>query len=272
MTTIHSIVEPRKHVRVIAIGDGDVALDIGRPGRPAISLAAIRVPVADLWAALGDFAPAGSYTRTDEEIDPERARSLVQGRDELAEALDTTMGRAIKAERERDDSIHEREAAIRREGGHRNNARCWMETSEKWRGTAEEWEARAEQAEQALAEMTAHRDQCRDTAIKWQVEANRAVQPRALTPDDITDEMVKRAWDAFWNAPGEIADVNDMRVALRAALTPTRPEGAERWETWLSRLDYLHDETGASRADLATLANDLATEVGLTPTNPEEQA
>lgn len=66
MTTIHSIVEPRKHVRVIAIGDGDVALDIGRPGRPAISLAAIRVPVADLRAALNDFAPAGSYTRTDD--------------------------------------------------------------------------------------------------------------------------------------------------------------------------------------------------------------
>lgn len=39
---------------------------------------------------------------------------------------------------------------------------------------------RAEQAEDALVEMTAHRDQCRGTAIKWQMEANRAEAQAAI--------------------------------------------------------------------------------------------
>lgn len=103
MTTIHSIVEPRKHVRVVAIGDGDVALDIGRPGRPAVSLAAIRVPVADLRAALNDFAPAGSCTRTAEEGDPRETVEFWQV------AANVAKRRAEKAEKERDEARRERE-------------------------------------------------------------------------------------------------------------------------------------------------------------------
>lgn len=87
-----------------------------------------------------------------------------------------------------------------------------------------DWQAHAERAERALAEMTVHRDQCRDTAIKWQMEANRAVQPRALAPDAITDEMVERAR----NAPtfdGRLSPTPRLaREMLTAALTePTRP-------------------------------------------------
>lgn len=44
----------------------------------------------------------------------------------------------------------------------------------------EDWQARAVKAEQALVEMTAHRDQCRGTAIKWQMEANRAEAQAAI--------------------------------------------------------------------------------------------
>ena len=128
---------------------------------------------------------------------------------------------------------------------------------------------RAEKAER-------ERDEWKDSAIKAMADLERAEQPRPLTADDITDEMRIRAWRAMreWeNREWSLTHEQAGDMVLRAALTPppTRPEGAERWEMWLSRLDYLHDETGASRADLATLADDLATEVGLTPTNPEEQ-
>ena len=132
---------------------------------------------------------------------------------------------------------------------------------------------RAEKAER-------ERDEWKDSAIKAMADLERAEQPRPLIPDDA---MVLRAlnadmWEEHKVGPWGSLDsfripaVDAMRAVLTAALTePSRPEGAERWEAWLSRLDYLHDETGASRADLATLANDLATEVGLTPTNPEDQ-
>ena len=96
-------------------------------------------------------------------------------------------------------------------------------------------------------------------------------EPHPLTPDAITDEMVKRTAHCiamqrmpitYSHDPDHTAEAfyDDARAVLTAALTepPARPEGAERWETWLSRLDYLHDETGASRTDLTTLANDLA--------------
>lgn len=81
MTTIYSTLEPRKHVRVNPIGDQDVVLDVGRPGCPAVSLAAIRIPVAELRAALDADAPAGSDTRTDEEDWQARAKKADQGQD-----------------------------------------------------------------------------------------------------------------------------------------------------------------------------------------------
>lgn len=109
-----------------------------------------------------------------------------------------------------------------------------------------DWQAHAERAERALAEMTVHRDQCRDTAIKWQMEANRAVQPRALAPDAITDEMVERA-----RRFNEHLSPETIREALTAALTePTRPEGAEELDDHIAGMDInLMPETVYAYAD-----------------------
>ena len=58
--------------------------------------------------------------------------------------------------------------------------------------------------------------------------------PRPLTPDDITDEMIERAWRA-WEADDTDDAYEALTLALRAALTepPVRPEGAEDIEVLL---------------------------------------
>ena len=80
------------------------------------------------------------------------------------------------------------------------------------------------------------------------------LDPRPLTPDAITDEMVERAR----NAPsfdGRLSPTPRLvREILTAALTepPARPEGAERWEDFLiDSLDYqtLTDQQIADLAD-----------------------
>lgn len=70
--------------------------------------------------------------------------------------------------------------------------------------------------------------------------------PRPLTADDITDEMVERAWD-FLTGVGETWSHHEVLALLRAALTepPPRPEGAEGVETAL--LDA--DEAGVLASD-----------------------
>lgn len=60
-------------------------------------------------------------------------------------------------------------------------------------------------------------------------------------------------------APKDLPEIEDhCERRLLDPEPPSRPEGAEDMESFLVGLDYLHDETGASRADLVTLANDLA--------------
>ena len=69
----------------------------------------------------------------------------------------------------------------------------------------------------------------------------RTDQPRPLTPDAITDEMVKRARVAWLGANINLTPDGFVREILTAALTepPARPEGAERWEDFLiDSLDY----------------------------------
>ena len=81
-----------------------------------------------------------------------------------------------------------------------------------------------------------------------------AADPRPLTPDAITDEMVERGRVAYWGSTyGGTAD-GRVRAILTAALTepPARPEGAERWEDFLiDSLDYqaLTDQQIADLAD-----------------------
>ena len=131
-----------------------------------------------------------------------------------------------KAERERDEANERAEKHRRAVVDHSTNARCWMQTSEEWQATAEEWEKRARAAE----------------------------QPRPLTPDAITDEMVKRARVAWLGANINLTPDGFVREILTAALTepPKRPEGAERWEDFLiDSLDYqaLTDQQIADLAD-----------------------
>ena len=67
------------------------------------------------------------------------------------------------------------------------------------------------------------------------------LDPRPLTPDAITDEMVERGRSAYWGPTYGGSVVGRVRAILTAALTepPARPEGAERWEDFLiDSLDY----------------------------------
>ena len=127
-----------------------------------------------------------------------------------------------KAERERDEANERAEKHRRAVVDHSTNARCWMQTSEEWQATAEEWEKRARAAE----------------------------QPRPLTPDALTDEMVERA--LMVNADLRPETVRRM---LTAALTepPARPEGAEDIERLIRDA-----EIEGQGADNEALANYLA--------------
>ena len=83
----------------------------------------------------------------------------------------------------------------------------------------------------------------------WLRDRVNDLDPHPLTPDAITDEMVKRALTV--NADLRPKTVRRM---LTAALTepPKRPEGAERWEDFLiDSLDYqaLTDQQIADLAD-----------------------
>ena len=71
--------------------------------------------------------------------------------------------------------------------------------------------------------------------------------PRPLTPDDITDEMIERAY-AWWEG-NTLAPRTGMRAMLAAALTePTRPEGAEKVEAVLHQY-WSGDINGDDLAD-----------------------
>ena len=94
--------------------------------------------------------------------------------------------------------------------------------------------AAAEKAERERDEARATKDMHKRRADEERVRAD-AAESRPLTPDDITDEMVKRGESYMKSRPWTVSGL------LRAALTepPARPEGAERWEDFLiDSLDY----------------------------------
>ena len=74
----------------------------------------------------------------------------------------------------------------------------------------------------------------------WLRDRLNDLDPRPLTPDDITDEMVRRGAQAETPAGTRYLRPHEVLEVLTAALTePTRPEGAERWEDFLiDSLDY----------------------------------
>src|SRR5699024_12631349 len=87
----------------------------------------------------------------------------------------------------------------RAEVDHSTNARCWMKTSEEWQATAEEWEKRA-----------------------------LAAESRPLTPDAITDEMVRRGAQVATPAGVRYLRPHEVREILTAALTEPPPRAAAR--------------------------------------------
>ena len=141
-----------------------------------------------------------------------------------------------KAEQERDEANERAEKHRRAVVDHSTNARCWMQTSEEWQATAEEWEKRARAAE----------------------------QPRPLTPDAITDEMIERGRSAYWGPTFGLNVQERVRAILAAALIepPARPEGAEdieaAFDTW-EHAEYLNGAIDAY--DKRALADHIAEEM-----------
>ena len=122
--------------------------------------------------------------------------------------------------------------------------------------TINDLQARNGELQRALQAKSAEVVRCKMQAVDALGEAIAAYEPRPLTPDAITDEMVRRALDATGCRQTVVnsSTVNIMRQALTAALTepPKRPEGAERWEDFLiDSLDYqaLTDQQIADLAD-----------------------
>ena len=135
-----------------------------------------------------------------------------------------------EAVRERDEANERAEKHRRAAVDHSTNARCWMQTSEEWQAAAEEWEKRARAAE----------------------------QPRPLTPDAITDEMVERGESYMKSRPWTVSGL------LRAALTepPARPEGAENIEAAFDTWEHAEYLNGAIDAyDKRALADHIAEEM-----------
>ena len=93
------------------------------------------------------------------------------------------------------------------------------------------------------------------SVVREYKDALEKAESRPLTPDAITDEMVKRARSAYWG-PTYGGNVNErVRAILTAALTepPKRPEGAEDIERLIRDA-----ENEGQGADNEALANYLA--------------
>lgn len=88
----------------------------------------------------------------------------------------------------------------------------------------------------------------------------RRTEPRPLTPDAITDEMVGRGYDALMSTTK--IGVPFVRELLTAALTepPKRPEGAEDIEALIREAEKV-----GQGADDEALANYLAARLNVSP-------
>ena len=149
------------------------------------------------------------------------------GRDLARERLDgwkTEWERRIKAEKERDKA---------RAGARLAFGRCREAQAERQKVVDELYRIRADE------------------------------QPRPLTADDITDEMIDRALARWGEAKTVWAPRDAMREAMRAALTepPSRPEGAEEIERLLTEDlgDFSPPATPEAIADLLAVRGVRAT-------------
>lgn len=144
--------------------------------------------------------------------------------------------------------------------------------AEAWREMYLDTTSRAEKAEKERGEA---RQELADLRRRYNEQGDALVasyaQPRPLTPDDITDEMIERAAVASARdtdarplhdlRPNTQARIRRrMRVVLAAALTvPTRPEGAEGIESQIEAWDHEYGDDAIMTAPrLRELADFLA--------------
>ena len=141
----------------------------------------------------------------------------------------------------------------------------FQEVASTFRAKFNEADARAEQAEQDKEWWIKRTELFSQMYHGTLLRQKAAEQPRPLTPDAITDEMVERGAIANWR--GDVAhpdwtfeDISDedrgwyrdnARAVLTAALTepPARPEGAEDIEALIR--DLLGSHPGDWYGDLA---------------------
>ena len=128
-----------------------------------------------------------------------------------------------------------------------------------FRRDAEKAERERDEVQVELLRQVEKAERERDEA--WKRAAEAAKNPRPLTADDITDEMVRRALDATGRKQTVVNSLTGsiMRQALTDALTmpPARPEGAEEIEAVLREEWSFSDEDGGEEA-FADLAGRLA--------------
>ena len=131
----------------------------------------------------------------------------------------------------------------------------FQEVASTFRAKFNEADARAEQAEQDK-EWWIKRTELFSQMYHWtRLRQKAAEQPRPLTPDAITDEMIERGRSAYWGPTFGGSVVGRVRAILAAALTepPARPEGAEDIERLIRDA-----ENEGQGADNEALANYLA--------------
>ena len=117
-----------------------------------------------------------------------------------------------------------------------------------WKGVVREYKDALEKAEQERDEARATKDMHKRRADEERVRAD-AAESRPLTPDDITDEMVRRGAQAETPAGTRYLRPHEVLEVLTAALTePTRPEGAEKVEAVLHQY-WSGDINGDDLAD-----------------------
>ena len=99
---------------------------------------------------------------------------------------------------------------------------------------------------------------------EYKVALEKAEQPRPLTPDAITDEMIERGRSAYWGPTYGLNVQERVRAILTAALIepPARPEGAENIEAAFDTWEHAEYLNGAIDAyDKRALADHIAEEM-----------
>ena len=263
------------------------------PDTPVDIAARVRRLLSGAGGMFGDYMDGGVTAAAIEAevVSPERARSLVQERDEAltyaAETIATAQAettaaviakeevevevgtaivRAEKAEQERDEALafatlwkRTAREQVRRTRTIAGRTRVQADYIGRLRREVEKARQQGDVDPLPIIDEVARQDGVIHELRKQLEDVERATtaSPRPVTVDDITDEMVERAWDRWIDL--DPRDIHSMRLALRAALTPppSRPEGAEKIEAIIA--DQISGDVGP--ATIRDLANRIATEV-----------